>query len=92
MTVRITELARPPKTGDFLLRAYMDDGRLHFYLKTELEDSSYQTLIPWCQIDELYPERHPRPDVPRNHIARNGFCGGCSWAYERTEKARGTST
>jgi hypothetical protein len=78
-----------PKIGDFLVRAYMDDGKLHLYLKSELADSAYRTLIPWCQLDKIYPDRHPRPDVPRNAMARHGFCLGCSLAFERTEASRG---
>lgn len=90
MGTRITETR--PKIGDFLVRGYVLDDQLHFYFKAELADPGYETLIPWCQADEMYPERHPRVEVPRHYMASHGFCLDCSKAFERAEAAIGTPT
>jgi hypothetical protein len=90
MGTRITDTMTRKKTCDFLVRGYPLDGRHHFYLKVELADPAYETLVPWCQADEMYPERHPRVEVKSGYIATRGFCLGCSVAYELAQQAVGS--
>jgi len=89
MTVRIVETYPVRSIGDYLIRGYLLDQRLHFYLKAELANPAFEFLVPMCGEDPMYPQRHPRVEVPRQFIRTNGFCVPCAVAYEDSEEHRG---
>jgi hypothetical protein len=81
--------ASRPKVGDYLVRGYPLDEKHHFYAKVELANPAYEYVIPWCQVDLMYPARHARVEVKSRYVATRGFCLGCSVAYELVLQAIG---
>ncbi|GAB3381471.1 hypothetical protein H5411_41900 [Amycolatopsis echigonensis] len=75
--------AHAARTSDLALRVHSDPTALlrrtvHRYGKRELANPSAQWLIPWCSVDDDYPERHDRDEVAATGFADAGWCGGCT--------------
>jgi hypothetical protein len=77
------------KVMDFVLRECLEDGSVHFYRKAELADPGIETLVPWCQLDELYPARHPRIEVVSRFVKSNQMCSPCYLTAEASRQTRG---
>jgi hypothetical protein len=71
------------KTCDFATREFLDDEFLHLYRKAELADPGCQWLVPWCQEDDLYPDRPPRVEVVARLVKAIEFCPRCDGCYRR---------
>lgn len=60
----MTARTAAPVTGaDYTPRAHRGDSRTHHYLKRDLANPTCEYLIPWCQANAWFPDRHPRADI-----------------------------
>ncbi|WP_134665827.1 MULTISPECIES: hypothetical protein [unclassified Amycolatopsis] len=70
-------------TSDLALRVHADPTAafrrtVHRYGKQELADPSVRWLIPWCSVDDAYPERHERDELASTGFAGVEWCSGCT--------------
>ncbi|QRP48018.1 hypothetical protein [Amycolatopsis sp. FDAARGOS 1241] len=91
MAVRITDRPTPAlalRPADFALRVHADPTDAnrrtsHLYAKRELADDTVDLLVPWCQYDPIYPERHARIDIELSGYADADWCVGCWYRARR---------
>ena len=72
-------------------REYRIDMQLHLYRRAQLADPRFRYVIPICQENEHYPERHPRHMVAINQLSGNGFCDRCVSCDVADRRARRTA-
>lgn len=63
---------------DYAMREYLEDRRAHLYRKIELADPGCQWLIPLCQVNEMYPDRHPQAEIDSTYVRASSMCARCS--------------
>jgi hypothetical protein len=75
MTTRLTHVST-----DFALRAYLYGNVSHFYRKRDLADPELEWLIPWCEEDDSYPDRHARAELKLSAaIPTKPWCPRCTY-------------
>jgi hypothetical protein len=88
MGTRIGDTTRA-KSCDFVTREFLEDGAFHLYRKSDLADPACQWLVPWCQEDSLYPDRHPRVEVVGQFVKADAFCPRCGARNKHSLDTRG---
>jgi hypothetical protein len=72
-------------------REYRIDTQLHLYRRAHLADTELCYLVPLCEENAEYPERHSRNMVgleePTSTNGRCGRCSSCDVADRRERRA-----
>ena len=82
-----TGLGKPVRHQGHLPRLFLEDRLVHHYVDEELEEAARFWLIPWCQEDTPYPDRHASEELSDETRQARAACGPCTARY-LTEQAR----
>jgi hypothetical protein len=75
------------QASDHFPRLFLETRRMHRYAADDLANPGQFWLIPWCQEDVPYPDRHPQEELIEDTSRALDACGPCAARHLARQKA-----